>query len=89
MVYAIPKDDDMTLAVKVQYDMEYLKIKYPNLNFKEIDKVIWEKIKEINKGFPTYKYVKHMIATEEAFIKTTTAKIKRYEEIEKINNEKK
>ena len=89
MVYAIPKDDDMILAVKVQYDMEYLKIKYPNLNFKEIDKVIWEKIKEINKGFPTYKYVKHMIATEEAFIKTTTAKIKRYEEIEKINNEKK
>ncbi|MCR5186496.1 MAG: AMP-binding protein [Clostridia bacterium] len=89
MVYAIPKDDDMILAVKVQYDIDYLKIKYPNLDFAEIDKAIWEKIKEINKGFPTYKYVKHMIATEEPFIKTTTAKIKRHEEIEKINNEKK
>ena len=87
MVYAMPKDDDLTLAVKIQYDMEYLKLKYPSLEYEEIDKVIWEKIKEINKSFPTYKYIKHMITTEEDFIKTTTAKIKRYEEMEKINKE--
>ena len=89
MVYAMPKDDDMSLAVKVQYDMDYIKLKYPNMEFKEIDKIIWEKIKEINKSFPTYKYIKNMIATEEDFIKTTTAKIKRYEEIKKINKENK
>ena len=81
------KDEDTILAVKVQYDMEYLKIMYPNLDFKEIDKVIWEKIKEINKSLPTYKYIKHMTATEDDFIKTTTAKIKRYAELEKMKKE--
>ena len=32
----------------------------------------------------TYKHIKHIIATKEEMIKTTTAKIKRFEEIKKI-----
>ena len=86
MVYSMPKDDDVVLAVKIQYDMDYLNLKYPSLNYEEINKKIWEDIKEINKNLPTYKYIKHMNATEEDFIKTTTAKIKRYAELEKMNN---
>ena len=31
-----------------------------------------------------YQHIKNMIFTDEDFIKTTTAKIKRYEEIEKL-----
>ena len=87
MVYAKPKEDDTVLSVKVQYDMDYLKLKYPNLDYKEIDEAIWNQIKEINKSFPTYKYIKHMDTTEEDFIKTTTAKIKRYAELEKIEKQ--
>ena len=50
----------------------------------EIYEILWEKIKEINKTMPEYKYVKKIIVTEEELIKTTTQKIKRHEEMKKI-----
>ena len=64
---------------------EVTKEKYPNLNSEELKKVIWEKVKETNKLFPKYKYVKNMILTNEEFAKTTTNKIKRFEELKKMN----
>ena len=54
---------------------------YPNATEDELRKVIWEKIKEINKTFPPYKYIKNMIITDKPLIKTTTHKIKRKEEL--------
>lgn len=84
MVFGMPKEDDLMVSVKVQYDEEYAKKNYPNLTEEELKNVIWEKIKEINKTMPTYKYVKNILITKEEFIKTTTAKIKRYEEMKKI-----
>ena len=85
MIFGMPKEDDLVLSVKVQYDEEYVKNNYPNASEKEINKILWEKIKELNKTLPTYKYIKNMILTKEDFIKTTTAKIKRYEEMKKIS----
>ena len=38
----------------------------------------------MNKTLPTYKYVKNLFMTKDDFIKTTTAKIKRFEEFNKI-----
>lgn len=61
------------------------KSKYPNLDIEELRKVIWDKIKELNKLVPKYKYVKNMILTNEEFAKTTTNKIKRFEEMKKMN----
>ena len=87
MVFGLPKDDDLLLSVKVQYDEEYVKENYPNASEEEIEKIIWEKIKEINKTLPIYKYIKNLIVTKENFITTTTAKIKRYEEIKKITKQ--
>ena len=52
--------------------------------FEEIKKKLWDKVKEINKSMPKYKYIKEMILTEEELIKTTTLKIKRFEEIKKV-----
>ena len=43
-----------------------------------------EKVKEINKLMPKYKYVREMVITEEPLIKTTTLKIKRHEELKKV-----
>lgn len=86
MVFGMPKDDDVIVSVKVQYDDEYIKEKYPNENEKELEKILWKKIKEINHTMPTYKYIKNLIPTKEEFIKTTTAKIKRFEEIKKIQH---
>lgn len=84
MVFGLPKDKDVLLSVKVQYDEEVAKEKYPDKSEEELEKITWEKIKEINSTFPGYKHVKNLIFTKEDFIKTTTAKIKRFEEIKKI-----
>ena len=46
--------------------------------------IIWEKIKEINKTLPRYKYIKGLTVTKEPLIKTTTNKIKRNEEIKTV-----
>ena len=84
MVFGLPKNDDLLLSVKVQYDEEYVKENHPNATEEELEKIVWEHIKEINKEMPTYKYIKHMILTKEDFVKTTTQKIKRFVEIKKI-----
>lgn len=84
MVFGMPKEDDMIVSVKVQYDDEYVKEKYPNESEQELEKILWEKIKEVNHTMPTYKYIKNLILTKEEFIKTTTAKIKRFEEMKRI-----
>jgi len=46
-------------------------------------------VKEINKGLPNYQHIKNIIVTDEPMIKTTTAKVKRFEEIAKIIKETK
>ena len=87
IVYGIPDEkdkNDVKLSVKVVYDKDVAKEKYPNMSEEELKKVIWEKIKEINKTFPPYKYIKNMILTDEELIKTTTQKVKRNEEIKRI-----
>ena len=38
----------------------------------------------INKTMPPYKYIKEVAVTEEELIKTTTQKIKRFEEMARI-----
>ena len=84
MVFGLPKEDDVVLSVKVKLDDEVVKEKYPDLSEEEIKKVLWEQIKGINKKMPTYKYMKHLFIEKGEFIKTTTNKIKRNEEMKKI-----
>ena len=87
MVFGIPdqKDkNDVKLSVKIVYDKEYTDKEYPNVEKEELKKIIWQKIKEINKTFPSYKYIKNMILTDKELIKTTTKKIKRNEEMKTI-----
>ena len=87
MVFGIPdkKDkNDIKLSVKVVYNKEYVKEKYGNISKEKLEKIIWDKIKQINKTFPPYKYIKNMILTEKELIKTTTKKIKRNEELKNI-----
>lgn len=87
IVYGIPnKEDknDLKLSVKIVYDKEVVKEKYPTISKEELEEVIWKKIKEMNKTFPPYKYIKNMILTDQELIKTTTKKVKRKEEIENL-----
>ncbi len=84
-VFGMPKGDDVVLSVKIKYDEEVAKENYSHLNKEELKKVIWDKVKETNKLVPKYKYIKNMILTNEEFAKTTTNKIKRFEELKKMN----
>lgn len=87
IVYGMPdkKDkNDIKLSIKIVYDKEVVKEKYPTMSHEELEEVIWQKVKEINKTFPPYKYIKHMILTDQELIKTTTKKVKRNEEIKKL-----
>lgn len=86
MVFGMPKDDDLVVSVKIVYNKEYKEEN--NLSEEELKNKIWEDIKEINKDLPNYQHIKNLIITDEPMIKTTTAKVKRFAEIEKIVNGK-
>ena len=86
MVFGMPKEDDLVVSVKIVYNKEYKEEN--NLSEEELKNKIWEDIKEINKDLPNYQHIKNLIITDEPMIKTTTAKVKRFAEIEKIVNGK-
>ena len=86
-VYGRPEPDDeidLKLCAKIVYDKDAMKDAYGIVDEKEIKDKIWEKIKELNRTMPPYKYIKEITVTEEELIKTTTQKIKRFEEMKKI-----
>ena len=88
MVYgAEDKDGDYTISVKVVYDKDYIKEKFGELTEQEIHDIIWKEIKIVNRTMPKYKWVKSLIITDKEFEKTTTHKIKRKVETEKILQE--
>ena len=88
MVFGYPKDDDLIVSTKIVYNEDYIKEKYNNIQEKELYEMIWKDIKEkVNKFLPNYKHIKKLIISNEPMIKTTTQKIKRFEEIKKIVND--
>ena len=86
MVFGMPKDDDLTVSVKIVYNKEYIEEKYPNISKQDLEEKIWQDIKQINSTLTSYKHIKKLIITDEPMIKTTTEKVKRFEEVKKIIN---
>ena len=85
MVFGIPtKEDDLDLAAKIVYNKEYVEETFGKISNEELKEKIWQDIKQINKTMPPYKYIREIIVTDEPMIKTTTQKVKRFEEIKKI-----
>ncbi len=87
MVYGKPEETDeadLKLCAKIVYDLEAMKDEYGIETEEEISKKLWEKIKEVNKKMPAYKYIREAMFTQEELIKTTTQKVKRHEELKKI-----
>lgn len=87
-VYGMPEKEDKNdfkISVKVVINELAVKEKYGDIEEAELHKIIWAKIKEVNKTLPQYKYIKNMILTKEPLIKTTTNKIKRNEELKALN----
>lgn len=87
LVFGIPNTvkDDLILSAKIVYKKDIMNEMFKDKSESEYHDIIWQDIKnEINKQMPAYKYIREIIVTDEPLIKTTTQKVKRYEEIKKI-----
>ncbi len=86
-VYGKPEEDgDYKICAKVVYDKELVEEVFGTTEEEKIKECIWQEIKKVNKTMPAYKYIREVSITEEDLIKTTTQKIKRFEEIKTVLN---
>ena len=83
MVYG--KEDEgkeLVITARVIPNREYIEeVHGKDITDEEIHKIIWKQIKEINKGLTSYKAIKQLEIKNTEFVKTTTMKIKRNEEL--------
>lgn len=85
LVYQREKSNtDTMLCAKIVYDKDIIKDVLGDKKEEEYKNIIWNEIKEINKTLPVFKHIKNIDITTEPFVKTTTQKVKRYEELKKI-----
>ena len=84
-VYGKPEDDgDYKICAKIVYDSEKIKELYGTTDEEKIKELIWQEVKKVNKTMPAYKYVREITITTKDLIRTTTQKIKRFEEIKTV-----
>ena len=84
MVYGKGEKDDLKVAVKVIPSYEYIKENVKeNMTDEEIYELIWNEIKQVNKGLTSYKAIRELEIKKDEFEKTTTMKIKRFAELKK------
>ncbi len=76
---------DTMLCAKIVYDKDLIKEHLGEKDEKGYKEDIWKEIKKINEKLPVFKHVKKIEITQEEFSKTTTQKIKRYKELEKMS----
>ena len=78
------EDKELIISARVIPNYEEIEAKYgKNLSDEEVHKIIWEKIKDVNKQLTSYKAIKNLEIKKDEFVKTTTMKIKRYAELKK------
>ena len=75
---------EIALGIKIVYGEDEIKEHFGNKAEDEYKELIWEDIKEINQSLSQFKRIKELIITTEELQKTTTKKVKRFKEIEKI-----
>lgn len=83
MVYGVKEKNEEEYRVSVQIlpDYEALKNKKDGMSEEDIYEMFREEIYQMNKKLASYKRVKDIIIRKKDFIRTTTKKIKRYENI--------
>lgn len=85
MVFGWPVEDDVEVSVKIVYNKEYTDREFAGYSQEQLKEMIWKDIKEINRSLAKYKYMKNLVITDQPMIKTSTAKIKRHEEMKTIS----
>jgi long-chain acyl-CoA synthetase len=83
--------DDIVVQANIFPDMKAIKekLKKAEVSVEEATKVVTDSIKDINKKLPNYKKISKVDMRDSEFVKTTTAKIKRYIYENKENKENK
>ena len=66
------------------YDKELVEDIYGTKEEEKLKELIWQEVKKVNKTMPAYKYIREISLTDKDLIKTTTQKIKRFEEIKTV-----
>lgn len=77
------KNGDLSLCAKIVYNDELMEQTFGTVSKEEYHDLIWTEIKNINHTMPAYKAIHEIVVTDEPLIKTTTQKVKRFEEIAK------
>lgn len=78
------ENKELIVSVKVIPNYEEIEEKHgKDLTEEEVYRIIWDKIKEVNKQLTSYKAIKNLEIKHDEFVKTTTMKIKRYAELKK------
>lgn len=82
MIFTREKHNELVLWAEIRYDEEYMK--EMELDEKGLAARLSSAMADINYILPKYKHVNHFILTSEPMIQTTTMKVKRKAETEKI-----
>ena len=84
-VFGYPEDDgDYKIHAKIVYDKETVGEIYNTEDPEKLKELIWQEVKKVNKTMPAYKYIREITLTDKELIKTTTQKVKRFEEIKTV-----
>lgn len=89
MVFGQPRHEngdekDLALCAKIVYKPSYMKEILGLSSAGEIESQIRHDIDQINKQLPSYKQIFRLVVTDQPMIKTTTGKVKRYEETKNL-----
>ena len=85
MIFTREKHNELVLWVKIVYRPEYLS--EAGIDFDGLVQLVRQDLAAVNEKLPKYKQLHHFLLTDEPMIKTTTQKVKRNREIEKINEQ--
>ena len=93
MVFGWEKGNDYVISAKLVYKEDTILELYPEfkgeqgLDKEQFQAMVQKDIDEINAMIPVYKRIKRLVLNDEPTVKTTTAKVKRFEEIKKLEDQ--
>lgn len=77
-------EKDLALAAKIVYKPDYMKENFGAETPEQVEEIIRRDIDRINETVPSYKQIFRLIVTDQPMIKTTTGKVKRFEEVKTL-----
>ena len=93
MVFGWEKGDDYVISAKLVYKEDTVLEMFPDLkteqglDLEKFQDMVQKDIDGINAIMPAYKHIKRLVLNDEPTVKTTTAKIKRFEEIKRLEGQ--